>query len=54
MAKKTKELKKAKKVTNKGKKTFGKPVDVTGVAGGRMSVTGCGCMGMPQDPASFR
>jgi hypothetical protein len=45
MAKKTKELKKATKVTHKGKKTFGKPVDVTGVAGGA-----CGCGGMPQDP----
>jgi len=49
MAKKTKELKKAKKVTDKGKKTFGKPVDVTGVAGG-----GCGCMGMAADPVGFR
>jgi len=53
MAKKTKELKKAKKITDRGKKTFGKPVDVTGLAGGRMG-TGCGCMGMPQDPASFK
>ena len=48
MAKKTKELKKAKKVTDK-KKAFGKPVDVTGVAGGA-----CGCGGMSQDPVSLR
>jgi hypothetical protein len=52
MAKKTKELKKAKKGTDKGKKTFGKPVDVTGVAGGmKARGAGCGCMGMSQDPA---
>ena len=48
MAKKTKELKKAKKVTDKGKKTFGKPVDVTGVAGGA-----CGCMGMAYSPKRY-
>jgi len=47
MAKKTKELKKAKKVTDKGKKTFGKPVDVTGVAGG-----GCWCSSMGSDPGT--
>jgi hypothetical protein len=34
MAKKTKEPTKPKKVTAKGKKTIGKPVDVSGVAGG--------------------
>jgi hypothetical protein len=35
MAKKTKEPTKPKKITDKGKKTFGKPVDVTGVSGGK-------------------
>jgi len=34
------------------KKTFGKPVDVTGVAGGRMSLSGC--MSVPVDPASYK
>jgi len=34
MAEKAKELKKTKKVTDKEKKVIGKPVDVSGVAGG--------------------
>jgi hypothetical protein len=48
MAKKTKQLTKAKKVTEKRKKPFGKPADITGVAGG------CGCTGMAQDPVAER
>ena len=50
MPKKQKGLKKAKKI--KVKKAFGKPVDVTGVAGGMPSA--CACSGMTQDPASVR
>jgi hypothetical protein len=37
MAKKSKDLSKRKKATDKQKKTFGKPVDVTGVSGGSFS-----------------
>jgi hypothetical protein len=49
MPKKQKGPKKAKKT----KRTFGKPVDVTGVAGG-VRAAGCGCTGMPQDPVGER
>jgi len=38
MAQKAKELKKTKKVTDKEKKVIGKPVDVSGVAGGTHAV----------------
>jgi hypothetical protein len=51
LAKKTKDDSKRSKSKEK---TFGKPVDVTDVAGGRMSLSGCGCMSMPVDPASYK